>query len=313
MQRIHGHLCEGDFPNCSSLAREIEVSTKTIGRDIEYMRSQLDLPIEWDAAENGYFYAEAVEAFPTVQISEAELFSLLVAQKAVQAYRNTPFEKPLANAFRKISEGLRDKVFIALDQMDASISFKAVGWSNADLEVFQLVARAVATEQELEFDYKGFTDRRHRKRRIQPWHLCCVDNQWYVIGHDHLRDAKRTFLLVRMRKVALTGEAFVRPRDFDVKEHLRDSFGVFAGVDLRTVRVEFRGQAARLVQEKTWHPTQRIKDLGGGRIEFSAKLGDLHEIERWILGWGAQAKVLSPAKLKNRIRKQAEGILAGDA
>ena len=141
--------------------------------------------------------------------------------------------------------------------------------------------------------------------------FCCVDNQWYVIGHDLLRDAKRTFLLVRMRKVALTGEAFVRPKDFDIRKHLKDAFGVFAGKETQTVRIEFRGNAARLVQEKTWHPTQEIKDLGSGRIQYTVKLADLFEIERWILGWGAEAKGLSPAKLRNRIRAHAEAILEG--
>ncbi|MGE9289785.1 MAG: HTH domain-containing protein, partial [Puniceicoccales bacterium] len=94
---IHNHLHEGDFPNCSSLAKELEVSTKTVARDIEYMRSQLELPIEWDAQENGYYYTEVVGSFPTVQIREGELFALLVAQRAMEPYQNTPFEKPLAN------------------------------------------------------------------------------------------------------------------------------------------------------------------------------------------------------------------------
>ena len=308
---IHQHLYDGDFPNCSSLARELEVSTKTIARDIEYMRSQLAMPIEWDGQENGYYYTEAVGSFPTVQISEGELFALMVAQRAIEPYQNTPFEKPLANVFQKISDGLRDKVSISLDQMDGSISFKATGLSNTDLETFQLVTKAVATEQEMQFEYRGYSDQRYKKRRLQPWHLCCVDNQWYLIGYDLEREAKRTFLLVRMRKIGLTGEPFTRPRDFNLQDHLRDSFGVFAGKDLQRVRIEFKGQAARLVQEKTWHATQEIRCLGDDKIEYTVRLGDLFEIERWVLGWGGEAKVISPAKLKNRIRKHAEKILEG--
>jgi len=310
MMRIHEKLQQHKSPNCSTLAKEMEVATKTIGRDIDFMRNQLSLPIEWDAEENGYYYTHEVHAFPTVQVSEGELFALLVAQKSLEAYQNTPFEKPLASAFEKISEGLKDRLFISLDHLDSSVSFKGLGISNADLEIFQMVTRAVAQEQELAFEYKGFSDRAWKKRRIQPWHVCCIDNQWYVIGHDLMRKAKRTFLLVRMRRPALSGEPFKRPKDFEIREHLKDSFGIFAGGDLQTVRVEFSGNAARLVQEKTWHPTQKVKELDGGKIEFSVKLGDLFEIERWILGWGGEARVISPAKLRNRIRKHAEAILA---
>jgi proteasome accessory factor B len=34
-----------------------------------------------------------VDAFPTLTITEGELFALLVAEKALQQYRGTPYEK----------------------------------------------------------------------------------------------------------------------------------------------------------------------------------------------------------------------------
>jgi predicted DNA-binding transcriptional regulator YafY len=48
----------------------------------------------------------------------------------------------------------------------------------------------------------------------------------------------------------------------------------------------------------------------GGTIELRLELGSLEEIERWILSWGAHARVLEPAELKRRIRRSAEAILA---
>jgi proteasome accessory factor B len=53
MHRIHEALQRGSHPNCSTLAREIEVAVKTIQRDIEFMRDQLGLPIEYDQARRG--------------------------------------------------------------------------------------------------------------------------------------------------------------------------------------------------------------------------------------------------------------------
>ena len=64
MLRIHQALQAGKFPNATTLAREIEVATKTIHRDIEFMRDRLNLPIEFDASRNGYFYTGEVSAFP---------------------------------------------------------------------------------------------------------------------------------------------------------------------------------------------------------------------------------------------------------
>src|SRR5437763_14910464 len=72
MVKIHQAIQSGKFPNASTLARELEVSTKSIHRDIEFMRDRLELPIEYDGSRFGYAYTEEVSAFPTVQIPEGE-------------------------------------------------------------------------------------------------------------------------------------------------------------------------------------------------------------------------------------------------
>jgi predicted DNA-binding transcriptional regulator YafY len=48
MLRIHELLSADRRPNCSVLAREFEVSVKTVQRDVDFMRDQLMLPIEYD-------------------------------------------------------------------------------------------------------------------------------------------------------------------------------------------------------------------------------------------------------------------------
>jgi predicted DNA-binding transcriptional regulator YafY len=89
-----------------------------------------------------------------------------------------------------------------------------------------------------------------------------------------------------------------------------DSFGVFKGKARHRVRIHFDAFAARLVGERLWHPSQKMRPLAGGELELSMELGSLEEIERWVLSWGEHATVLEPAELKRRIRRAAEGILA---
>ena len=311
MLRIHEELQAQRLPNASTLSKLLETSTKTISRDIQFMRDQLGLPVEWDARTNGYHYSSHVEAFPTVQVSEGELVALLVAQKALEPYRDTPFQEPLESALHKLSEGLKDKVFLSLDGLNTAVSFKYTGISNAGLETFQIVTRAIAQQQELHFQYKNLGASAARKRRTQPIHLCCVENQWYLVCHDLDRAALRTFALVRMHSLMLPGKHFKRPPDFDIQQHLKDAFGVFVGSKHR-VCVEFDAWAAQLIREKSWHPAQQIRDLDDGRIEFRIELADLYEIERWILSWGSHAGVHAPTELKDRIRTHAELMLRED-
>src|SRR5205085_5129969 len=61
--------------------------------------------------------------------------------------------------------------------------------------------------------------------------------------------------------------------------------------------------AAARVEERAWHPSQKIKQLQDGGIELSLTLGNLEDIERWILSWGNHARVIAPPELKQRIAK----------
>src|SRR5215831_16422065 len=114
MLRIHQAIQSGQCPNVRDLALQLEVSTKSIHRDLEFMRDRLELPLEFDRNRRGYFYTEHVNAFPTVQITEGELFALLVAEKALQRDRGTSFERPLLSAIRKMQEYLPETISLDL-------------------------------------------------------------------------------------------------------------------------------------------------------------------------------------------------------
>src|SRR5262245_33684644 len=141
MLRIHEELRRGAFTNCTKLARILEVSRKTIVRDIAFMRDRLELPIEFDAPINAYRYTHPVSAFPTVQVSEGELLALLVARKALEQYRGTPFHRQLEASFEKLTGGLKDRISFSPAEELQSVSFKNVGLGRADIEVFNALSR----------------------------------------------------------------------------------------------------------------------------------------------------------------------------
>lgn len=310
MLQLHRQLQAGSFPNCRKLAGQLEVSPKTIQRDLDFMRDQLGLPIQYDQLHFGFIYTEPVTSFPSMEVSEGELVALFVAQKAMEQYRGTSFEQPLRTAFEKIAGGLRDWIGFQWRDVDAAISFRGLGATVADLELFETVSRAVLASHELAFEYQKLGSARHEARRVQPYHLGCVEHQWYLFGADLVRQQLRTFALPRMRAVRNTRMPFHRPADFSITAHLGDSFGVFKGRARHRVRLRFDPFAARLVSERQWHASQKLRPLAGGELELRLELGSLEEIERWVLSWGAHAQVLEPAELKKSIRRSAEAMLA---
>ena len=308
MLQVHRQIQAGRFPNCRKLAAELEVSAKTIQRDIDFMRDRLGLPIEYDQLHFGFIYREPVTHFPSVEVSEGEIVALFVAQKALEQYRGTPFEQPLRTAFEKISSGLRDRVGFQWSEVDSSFSFRGLGTSVADLELFETVSRAVMESTELEFDYKKLGSTRHESRRVQPYHLGCIENQWYLFAFDLARKQLRTFALPRMRNVRGTHTIFRRPADFSIRSHLSESFGVFTGTGSHRIRVRFDAFAAQLIAERQWHPSQKVEWLGDGALELTMTLATLEEITRWVLSWGTHATVIAPAELKKTLADTAREL-----
>src|SRR5712671_2388380 len=154
MLRIHQLLQGSRYPNAVTLARELEMSTKSIHRDLDFMRDRLGLPLEWDFAKRGYYYTEEVNSFPTLQITEGELVALVVAEKALQQYRGTSFEKPLLSALRKMEQSLPDTISLNLNDIEQTISFRTRAEPIIDLDIFDALAKATASRQQLELAYR---------------------------------------------------------------------------------------------------------------------------------------------------------------
>jgi proteasome accessory factor B len=310
MMRIHTQLKAGDFPNCRKIADELEVSSKTIQRDIDFMRDRLGLPIEYDPQHVGYYYTEEVASFPSIEVSEGEVAALFVAQKALAQYKGTPFERPLRSAFRKIADSLKDRVSFSWSDLEDAISFHSAGASIADLELFETVSQAVLRSVELEFEYRKLNSKGYEQRRVRPLHIASLENQWYVFAEDLERKDLRTFALPRMRSVRLTNTKFRRPANFSISKVLSGSFGVFEGGKKHRIKLQFDAFAARLVSERTWHESQKFREAKDGSATLELELGSLEEIQRWVLTWGSHVRVLLPNELILRVRDEAEKIRA---
>jgi predicted DNA-binding transcriptional regulator YafY len=309
MLRIHDLLSAGRYPNCSVLAEEFEVSAKTVQRDVDFMRDQLMLPVDYDRRRHGFVYSTPVGQFPLITVSEGELVALLVAQKAVEQYRGTSFEKPLQTAFEKLVSSLSEEANISLHELSEAVSFHSAGVPKAQIKVFQLLTEAVMASQLVEFDYLSLRASRPEARRVAPYHLACINNQWYLIGADQLRGQRRTFALTRIKGVRSLKIPFARPADFSVAKMLSGSFAAFETERTEQVTIRFDAFGARLVSERQWHKSQKVRPVNGG-VEMTMCVGVAPDLESWILGWGEHAEVIEPADLRQRISSKIQKMAA---
>ncbi|WP_310599223.1 WYL domain-containing transcriptional regulator [Desulfobulbus sp.] len=301
---IDRKLREKCFPNCGSLADEWEVSVRTIQRDLDHMRYELDAPIEYSAQHRGYYYTEDQYQLPALNIRESDLFAIYLAEKLLTQYEGTPIYDNLRSMFGKIEASLPDKT-VALPSHDPGLFTVLPPFTTVILpDVLTTVFDCLRNSTRMTIDYRS-PGGEVAPREIDPYHGVRFEGDWYVVGHCHLRQAIRTFSLARMAAARKGTAQFVRPASFDFRKLFGSHFGIHWGKDEVEVRIHFSPKAAAYVRERQWHPSQRLEERNDGSLILVLTVNHLLELKRWILSWGDGARVIAPRELADDLCQTA--------
>ena len=161
-----------------------------------------------------------------------------------------------------------------------------------------IVRAAVASRSPIDFGYRG------ERRRVDPWGVLLRGGFWYLVGHDHLREAKRTFRIDRFEGELEVGEAgsFERPVDFDPRTafpsdpkqigHAADD-----GVEA-TVRI---GPVRAAASERELGPDRVLARHDDGSIDVAVPATNLDAFRSWVLGLTEHAMVLGPPEVRRHV------------
>ena len=123
----------------------------------------------------------------------------------------------------------------------------------------------------------------------------------------------RHFKIDRVTGVDVQSLQFSPDPNFSLEKHFANSFGIYQGDEPssqpKKIRIRFSSEAARYVQEKTWHPSQKITKEKDGSVVLEVSLNDTHEIKAWTLSFGPKATVLEPESLRDEIVSDVEQLL----
>ncbi len=290
---IDKRLGGGRYPNCRQLAEEYQVSSKTIQRDLDYMRYQLDAPIAYSAQHRGYHYTEASYKLPAISIKESDLFAIYLVEKLLEQYQGTPIYHNLCSVFRKIEDSLPEK--ITMDPGEDSSRFTVLPASTTMIApgIWETVTSALRLSRRLQVRYQT-PGNPAQVRELDPYHGVRFEGDWYLVAYCALRQEIRTFSLARMMAVEMLADEFAIPADFDFRRLTGSHFGVHWSDALYEVRIWFAAEVAGYVLERRWRPSQKIEEQGDGSLVLSMTVNHLLELKRWVLSWGSAARVLAP-------------------
>lgn len=308
--QIDEEIRSGKFPNATSLSKKIEVSSRTIQRDIEYMRDMYNAPIEFDAYKNGYYYTEENFYIKSVPLSEGELFSVALFDQLLEQYRNTPLENDLRSVFKKIEMSLPNKITLDSSFLQNQITFIPDQMGTINPENFSEVFSALKNRHVLDFEYRPLQKTTWMTRRINPLHAVCQKGNWYVMGFCHDKKDIRVFNFSRMQNVTESKEEFDIPEDFNPDKYFDKEIGIWLSATKKyTVELLISAEIGTFALERSWNKNQKIEQHEDGSVWVSFETTQLPEVKRWVLGQGKTVKVLGPDELIAQVKEEVAVVL----
>ena len=284
------------------------VEIRTLRKDISFMRTVYDAPIEAIRGSNGFYYRYTDKSFSINKspLNETEAQQLKNAVSILQRFEGSPeFEwinelGPLIND--KFSLKNQDKKVMSLE-------------SNIDYKGYDLITplfNAIINKTVLKIIYEPFGKEPYEVI-FHPYFLKQYNNRWFVFGYNEFnQNSQWNLALDRINgTVENTINKYIEDQT-DWNDFFDDMIGVskFIGKEVEEVKLVFHKEQAPYIETKPLHWSQKSKYLDDGSLEIRINVMLNYELEMRILSFGEKVKVIEPAILVttilNRLKKQFE-------
>ena len=306
--RHRGHI------SLQGLLDELEVSRATLKRDLEYLRSRLGAPIEYDASVGGYrFGAERRDQrheLPGLWFNERELYSLLMAYQLLSELdQDAMLSRHLQPLLDRIHQMLGGGDAPAAQGLIRRVKIITALRRPVPGEFFERLSDALLKRRRLHLRY--LTRARHEvtEREVSPQRLVHYRNTWYLDAWCHRAGALRRFALDAIEQATLLPVAAQEIAMQQVEAEMDTGYGIFAGGRRRWAVLLFSPQAAPWISREEWHPEQRGRWMDDGSFELTVPYVDDTELMMDVLRQAEQVQVLEPASLREMIEARLAAAL----
>lgn len=285
-------LLQQEKVTAPQLAREFEVSRRTIQRDIESL-CRAGIPIfTAQGAGGGISIMEGYRVDRTV-LTAPEMQAILAGLRSLDSVSGT---RRYTQLMEKLSAGSG-----VLLPGSAQMLIDLSSWYKDSLAPkIEEIQSAIRQHRTIRFSY--FSPKGESVRTVEPYYLLFRWSAWYVWGWCHTRQDFRLFKLNRMTDLA-AGELFSpRPAPLPDLEPER----VFPAKYRVTVRFD-PSCRWRLVEE--YGPDSFTTDPDGW-LRFTGGFPDADSALSWVLTFGDKAELLQPDQLRRRLGELTSALAA---
>lgn len=293
----------------SALAKRLEVSERTIHRDMEAL-SAAGIPVFAERGAGGGW--ALVEEYRTnlTGLNKAEVQALFLV-KPSRLLADLGLDKASDAAVIKLLAAIPSMHRDDAEYARQRIHVDTTGWNRAEesIEFLHVLQEAVWQERKLQLSYERGNST--VERLVDPLGLVAKGSAWYLVAA--VEGETRSYRVSRVRDARLTAEPCLRPKGFDLAEYWEQSTAKFKA-NLPRYRVRLRVRQEIIPRMPYAGSFARIERVDTPDKEGWAEVYmrfDAEEIAcEYALGFGSQVEVLEPASLREKVITAAQSVIA---
>ena len=311
--KIYNLLHSRGVVSTDAFMLELEISLATLKRDLAYMKNTLNAPIEWDAYERGYKFAQQGVGpkfeLPGMWFSQEEATALVTMQHLLSSLDQGGLIGPHIAPLMTRIDAILGKGETPSKELRKRIKLISLGSRKNTNTFFADIGNALLKRERIEILFYTKDRDTVEEREISPQRLIHYRENWYLDAYCHKREALRSFSLDGIRSVVMTNEKSLDIPDKELNDHFTQSYGIFSGGADKTARLKFSPKSARWVSGESWHPDQRGQFEKDGSYILEFEYSQDPELIMDILKHGEDVEVLAPPDLKKKVISKLENSL----
>lgn len=293
---------------CSEALYEYEgidkgVSRRTVQMDIQMMRSErlgYNAPIIVEDKKY-YAYEDSDYSITNIPLTDQDLGKLTEVVDILRQFKGFTHFQELSGMVQK----LEDKIHVSKTNERPVIDLE----KNENLKGLQFIDpifQAITKKNCVEIAYQSFKARKADTILFHPALLKEYRNRWFALGKKK-KDAN--FLMLALDRMEGIKSSDVPSMDFtkyNISEHFSHVVGVTVNVgeEPKEIKLFIDHSNAPYVLTKPIHHSQKLLEKNDQGVIVSLLVQPNFELEREILGFGDSMKVISPSRLRSRIKER---------
>ncbi len=269
------------------------IKLRQMQEDISFMKSSegwsIELAEEFDGKKRIFRYEDLNFSINNAPLNELELNEFKAAIQTLAQFEGIP-------QFEGIQEIVAKLQYDSDKENQSFIGFE----NNQDLkgmEHFSLLYNATQKQIPLKITYQDFKSEHPYTFILHPYYLKQYNSRWFLFGLNEEADKSDWNVAIdRIVNLETSNKKFIPNKSIDWQDYFSDMIGVTKHIDSKPEEIvlHFYGITGKYMENKPLHETQKHKWIDEETLELKIKVIPNYELERLILSYGENVKVIKP-------------------